>query len=170
MKIIFGLFVCLLFGFSVFGQTEKEETGTETGVEEINFARDDGSGKAGETVENFVTTDVPAYFLIQLDSAKSANVKMNLVAVKANGLKPGTILVAVAYKTSGKQTRVAFNASPGDAAWSAGAYRVDVFVDGKLAKSREFKIEKSPAEKAAEKPAPPQTVPKSKTPNRRRKN
>lgn len=134
--------VCLFSGIGALAQTESNQS-EEVAVEEITLARDDGKGKPGETTESFVTTDVPIHCIIQLNSSKSTAVKMNLVAVKANGLKSGESVVVVNYKTNGNQNRVRFNASPDDGVWGAGKYRVDILLNGKLNKSVEFEIQKS---------------------------
>lgn len=132
--------VCLFSSVGVLAQTETDQP-EEVTVEEITLARDD-DGKAGETTDGFVTTDVPIHCIIQLNSTKSTAVKMNLVAVKANGHKAGESVVTVNYKTNGNQNRVRFQASP-DGVWGAGKYRVDILLNGKLAKSLEFEVQKS---------------------------
>lgn len=163
MKIFLAVFLCLFFGFNVFSQDESNENKEEIGVEEISLARDDGSGEAGETTNVFMTTDVPIHCFVQLVSTKSVVVKMNFVAVKAEGLKSETKIVTVVYKTNGKGNQVNFNASPATI-WSAGAYRVDILIDGKFAKSLEFEIKKSPKAILKEKQLPPkiQPLPKAK--------
>ena len=119
-------------------------------IEEITMARDDGNGKAGETTDQFLTTDNPIYCIVQLDSLKSTTVKMFLVAVKADGLKPETKSISVSYTTNGKQNRVNFNASP-DGVWAAGDYRIDLFIDGEFARSHSFEIKNSPKETGTQK-------------------
>jgi hypothetical protein len=143
------LLVCLFSGTAVFAQSE-EQTPTEIGVEEITLARDDGEGSPGEIVSVFSPNDVPIHCLIQLNSTKATAVKMNLIAVKANGLKPGTNVVTVNYKTNGNQNGVRFRASP-DGVWAVGKYRVDIMLDGKTSKSLEFEVQKS----AQPSPPPP---------------
>lgn len=167
MKIFLAVFLCLFFGFNVFGQTDAKENNEPIGVGEISLARDDGHGKAGESVDDFITTDVPIHCFIALKSTKAAVVKMNLVAAKADGLRPETKVVTVSYKTSGKQNGVNFDAAP-ETIWAAGKYRVDIFLDGKLEKSREFEIKKSPKEIGKEKPTP-EIKPKPKTKQKSRK-
>ena len=115
-----------------------------------------------------MTTDVPIHCFVQLSSAKSVLVKMNFVAVKAVGLKSETKVVTVSYKTNGKQNAVTFNASP-ETIWAAGAYRADVLVDGKLAKSLEFEIKKSPKEISKEKQPQPKTKSQPKAKQKSRK-
>ena len=158
MKIFLAVFLCLFFGFNVFGQADSDENKTEVGVEEISLARDDGHGKAGEAARSFATIDVPIHCFVGLNSTKAATVKMNLVAVKADGLRPESKVVSVVYKTNGRQDSVNFDASP-EKNWAAGKYRVDILIDGKLAKSLEFEIKKSMKEIVGEKLTPP-TKPK----------
>ncbi|CAN5186014.1 hypothetical protein BH20ACI1_BH20ACI1_23910 [soil metagenome] len=143
MKIILALTVCLLFFTNLFAQSNQNDS--EVGVEEISLARGDGNGEAGEITDKFYTTDVPIYCIIQLNSHKSANVKMNIVAVKADGYKPETKIIAVSYTTKENHNRVTFNASP-EKFWSSGTYRVDILINGKIAESLSFEIEKQSAE------------------------
>ncbi len=168
MKIFLAVFVCVFFAFNVFAQSDSNENKEEIGVEEISLARDDGSGKAGEATNVFITTDVPIHFFVQLASVKSVLVKMNFVAVKAGGLKPETKVVTVNYKTNGKQNVVNFNASP-ETVGTAGAYRVDILIDGKLAKGLEFEIRKPPKEISKEKQPLPKRKPQPKAKQKSRK-
>lgn len=144
MKIVGALFVCLLLSFAAFAQTSEIKNKTEIGVEEITLSRDDGSGEIGDEAESFLTTDVPIHCSILLNSMESATVKMNLVAVKAAGLKPESKIITVSYKTNGKQNRVNFTVSP-EKFWTEGKYRVDIFIDGKISESKEFEITKPAA-------------------------
>jgi len=161
MKIVLAVFLCLFFSFNAFAQTESNGNVAESAVEEISLARDDGSGKAGEETDKFITTDRPIHCMIQLNSGKPATIKMNLIAVKAIGLKPETKVVTVSYITKENQNLVNFTGSP-DVAWAAGTYRVDIFINGKLAGSQTFEIEKSPKQTDKEK----STVPKSFVPRK----
>ncbi|MEP6923930.1 MAG: hypothetical protein ABI954_05675 [Pyrinomonadaceae bacterium] len=156
MKIIFGLLLGALMCVGIYGQAEQA---AEIRVEDISLARDNGSGKPGEVVDNFVITDVPLHCLIQLSSTAAVTVKMNLVAVKADGHKAGTNVVVISYTTTGSQDRVSFNASP-DGLWSAGKYRIDVLLSGKLAKSLEFEINKATQETNKENKSPTRPIPR----------
>lgn len=142
MKIIGAIFVCLLMCFTAFGQTTESEKNEEISVEEITLFRDDGSGGMGNEAESFLTTDVPIHCSILLNSSESANIKMNVVAIKAAGLKAETKVVTVNYKTGGKYDRVNFNASPADL-WAEGNYRIDIFINGKFSAKKEFEITKA---------------------------
>jgi hypothetical protein len=145
---VFAVLFLLTPAFSALAQD-----GT-VGVREIRLARDDGSGKAGEEAASFAAGDVPIYCIVQLDSVTPSVVKMKFVAVKVAGVKPETELFSAAYKTNGKQSRVNFTGSPEGGKWTAGNYRIDIFVDGKAAGSKDLEVQKSPDEKPAPKPAP----------------
>lgn len=140
MKYIFLLAFFLLSNASIFAQIKETKTINEVGVEEIFLAKDDGSGNAGDKAENFSPTDIPIYCVVQLDSMKSATVKMNLVAVKVKGVKPETKVITISYKTNGEQSRVSFKGAPAGK-WIAGNYRFDIFVDGKPAGEKSFEIQ-----------------------------
>ena len=175
MNLLFTFLCCLLLSAGVAAQTEMPVSADLTkkvGVEEIYLAKDDGEGGAGEAVESFLTTDVPIYCVVLLDSTKAATVKMNFVAVSVKGVKPETKVLSVSYQTNGKQNRVNFTGRP-DGAWIAGSYRIDIFVDDNLAGNRSFEIKKSPSAlpkplPAVERLVPPKPAPK--TPRRPRRN
>lgn len=146
MKIILISILCLLFAFSAFAQEDEKIVQPETvAVEQVYLAKDNGEGKAGDVVESFLTTDVPIHCIVELNSTKPTVVKMNLVAVKVSGVKPETRVITVSYTTNGRQNRVNFKGKP-DGAWTVGTYRVDIFIDGKLATGQSFEIKKSPSE------------------------
>ena len=156
MKFIFSIALCLFLGWNAGGQTTAAVQTVPAAIKEISLARSDGKGGIGETSEKFTTTDAPIYFVIQLDSFEPVTVKMNLIAVKAEGLRPETKSVNVSYTTDGKQSQVNFNASP-SGVWAAGNYRADFYLDGKLVESRSFEIEKSPNAAEPKKPLPVKT-------------
>ena len=168
MRIILIISFCLIFGFSICAQTPANAGSSDVMVEELVLARDD-NGKPGEITEKFTTTDTPIHCFVQLSSIKPVTVKMILVAVKAVGLKPETKSVSVSYTTNGKQNQVNFDASP-ESVWAAGSYRVDIFIDGKPAKSQAFEIVKSAADVAAEQSVAPKNFVPRKTPKKPRKN
>lgn len=169
MKIVLTLLCCLFFGFNAFGQIQEIQ---EVAVETISLARDDGNGKAGEETDVFGTKDVPIYCLVQLNSLKPVIVKMNLVAVKVQGVKAETKVISVSYKTNGNQNRVKFTGKP-DRVWTAGMYRIDIFINDKASGSKDFEIQKSPQEiekEKQEKQTPPKTTQKPKMTKRLKKN
>ncbi len=143
MKKIVFLILFAVLSLNIFGQTEESQTmPKDVGVEEVYLAKDNGSGEAGEQLENFQINDIPIYCVIKLDSVKPAVVKMSFIAVSVKGVKAETNVITVSYKTNGNQDRVNFSGKP-DKFWTAGNYRVDIFIDNKLAQSKTFEIEKS---------------------------
>lgn len=145
MKAFLILSFCMFFSLAAFGQPPGAPKGkTLVGIESIVLMRDDGDGNADEETAIFGQQDVPIHCQINLDSFTPAIVKMNLVATDVKGLKAESKIVTVSYKTNGEQNIVNFKGSPSDV-WLAGKYRVDIFVNDKLAGNKEFEIEKSTA-------------------------
>jgi hypothetical protein len=140
----------------------------DAAVKDVYLAKDDGSGKAGEPVTSFVTTDIPIYCVVLLESNRTASVKMNFVAVSVPGVKAETKVVSTSYTTQEGQDRVNFTGRPAKL-WTTGKYRLDIFLDGKFVKNLSFEIQKpQSATGSAELIAP--KPPKSKTPSRLRIN
>lgn len=106
------------------------------------LAKDDGKGKAGEQVGEFLTTDIPIHCVVLLDSMAKVTVKMNFVAVNVSGVKAETKVVTASYTTKAGQNRVFFTGRP-DGRWTPGKYRVDLFIDGKAATNLAFEIKAS---------------------------
>lgn len=141
--------------------TAQTETPTPA-IEEVYLARDDGNGKAGKPVAEFVTTDIPIHCVILLDSLTKVTVKMNFVAVTVAGVKAETKVVTASYTTKDGQNRVYFTGRP-DGRWTPGKYRVDLFVDGKAATNLAFEI-KASAVNAGNSFRPPTGSPPAKKP------
>ncbi|MEZ5428930.1 MAG: hypothetical protein R2747_21975 [Pyrinomonadaceae bacterium] len=139
MKIIFTLFLCAFFSFNLFGQTEQNQPASPPDVAELSLARDDGNGDFGEETKMFSPNDIPIHCSVLFDRPGAVAVKMEVVAVKAEGLKPDSKIVKVSFKTGDEDNRVNFKASPAKV-WHVGRYRVDIFLDGKLAQSADFEV------------------------------
>lgn len=114
------------------------------GVEEIYLAKDDGTGQAGEPVKSFETTDPRIYCIVQLTSDAAATVKMHFVAVSVPGVKADTRVVTTSYTTKDGEDRVNFYGKA-KTKWTAGKYRVEIFVDDKMVKDLAFDITGPPA-------------------------
>ncbi len=136
VKIFYSILISLFVAAGAYAQGDVP---TSPAIEEIYLARDNGEGKAGEQVTEFRTTDVPIYCVVLLDSQAKAVVKMNFVAVKVAGVRPETKVVTASYITKDGQNRVNFTGRP-DGKWTPGTYRVDLFIDGKIATNVEFEI------------------------------
>jgi len=146
VKFILILTLCLIFTFAAAAQEDDKTPQTETvAIEQIFLAKDNGEGKAGDEAESFLTTDIPIYCVVQLNSSKPTTVKMNLVAVSVQGVKAESKVITTSYKTNGRQNRVNFTGRP-DGIWTVGKYRIDIYLDDKLATGKTFEIIKSPSE------------------------
>jgi hypothetical protein len=154
---------CLFFAAAIPAQTaEPPENGVApaSGIEEAYLAKDDGDGKAGDPATSFFTTDIPIYCVVMLTTSGSTTVKMNFVAVNVTGVKPETKVVTTVYKTKARENRVNFTGRPYDN-WSAGKYRVEIFLDEKKVKEMAFDIK--PASGSIDGAAAFQHKPKPKT-------
>jgi hypothetical protein len=168
MKIL--LIVSIMLAVPLFIAAQTPNPAAETvNVQELYLAKDDGTGNAGEAVSVFVTTDIPIYCVVQLDSSKPATVKMNLVAAKVPGVKADTKVVTTTYTTKDGQNRVNFSGKPAGK-WVAGTYRVDIFIDGKPAKALDFQIKDPSVKLATAELFQPAATDKPKPAPRRKKN
>ena len=139
MKLVFLIISLIILALSGYAQTVQNPA--DVAVTDVYLAKDDGSGKAGEPATSFVTTDIPIYCVVMLDSAKTATVKMNFVAVSVLGVKAETKVVSTSYTTKDGQDRVNFTGRPAKL-WVTGKYRLDIFLDGKFVKDLQFDIQK----------------------------
>ena len=131
------LAVLLFCGFAAFAQDASPPV--KTAIEDVYLAKDDGSGKAGEQVTEFATSDIPIHCVVLLEAPAVRTVKMNFVAVSVAGVKAETKVVSATYTTNDRQNRVNFTGRP-DGKWTPGRYRVDIFLDGKPQRQLEFSI------------------------------
>lgn len=169
MKAVLILSFCLFFSLTIFGQPPAPKAKAVVSIENILLMRDDGDGNADEETAVFKQTDVPIHCRIFLDSFIPTTVKMNLIATDVKGLKAESELFTVSYKTNGEQNIVTFRGSP-DNIWPAGKYRIDVFVDEKLAGNKEFEIQQTePVPASRTNFVSPKSKPKT-APRRPRKN
>lgn len=135
-KFLFLIAVALLFSLASFAQPPAPAIG------EIYLARDDGTGKAGEAASGFLTTDVPLYCVVLLNSTGPVTVRMNLVAVSVPGVKAETKVVSTVFTTRQDQNRVNFSGRP-DGRWAAGKYRADIYINNEFADKLNFEIRKA---------------------------
>ena len=141
-RVIFALAFLVLFVWPVSAQTGAGPVGND--VEDVYLAKDDGTGQAGEAVTEFRTTAVPIFCVVLLDTTAAVTVKMNFVAVNVAGVKADTKVVSTSFTTKDGQNRVNFTGRPYDK-WTPGRYRVDIFLDGRIARNVEFDIKSASA-------------------------
>lgn len=139
---ILGVLLLLAIGLAA-QQSSVQPAAVDTSVvEDLYLARDDGEGKAGEVTNIFSPGDIPIHCIVMLKEASPATVKMNFVAVKVNGVKPESRVVSASYSTVQGQNQVYFTGRP-HGKWTAGSYRIDIFVNEKLEKSLAFNVKGS---------------------------
>lgn len=155
VKFVLTIMFCL---FIVAGARAQGDVPPAPVVEEAYLAKDDGKGKAGDQASEFSTTDIPIYCVVLLDTQKTVTVKMNFVAVNVAGVKAETKVVTASYTTKDGQNRVNFTGRPEDK-WTPGKYRVDIFLDGKAAKTVEFEIKGADAKVTGNNLVPVNTKP-----------
>ena len=100
----------------------------------------DSNGQPGDTVQSFSPTDNPMHFVIKLSEAsKGTKVKVVLKAVDVDSGDKDTTVGSLDYETKSLENRV--NAQfelPRD--WPTGQWRLEVFVNGALDKTRDFRV------------------------------
>src|SRR5690606_3208133 len=136
-KILAVLVILIAAALSASAQTFTATAAT--GIENAFLAKANDDGKAGEPAGVFATDDVPIFCVVRLDSLQAVTVKLVLVAVKVPGVKAGSNVISISYKTNGMQDRVDFEGRP-DGRWVAGSYRADIYLDNKKAKAIDFDI------------------------------
>lgn len=157
MKFPLTIIILTLAALASYAQAPAEAL-PDSVIDDVYLARDDGNGKAGDVVETFSTRDIPIYCIVSLTRSSPINVKMNLLAVKVNGVKPETKVVTAGYTTKQGQDRVYFTGRP-DRVWVAGTYRIDVFVEGKRERSLMFEMKGDAAPVGASKFVPSKPAP-----------
>ena len=145
MKIFILLIFIAAAAMPLAAQLPSPPAGSRIGS--VHLARDDGKGKPGEEVSSFTVTDIPIHCVVSFDEPKAASVKMIFVAVDVPGVRRDSKVVTTTYTKKASETSVNFTGRPFDR-WHAGKYRVDIYIDGKLAADLAFDI-RSPAVPAA---------------------
>lgn len=136
-SLVLCLFLVLAFGS--WASAQPADNGFSSQISEAYLAKDNGKGKAGDPVNSFITTDVPIYCVVMLNTSETVTVKMDLVAVSVAGVKPQSKVVSTSYTTKPNQNRVNFSGKP-EGTWAAGRYRADIFVNNTLAGKLDFDI------------------------------
>ncbi len=158
MKLLFLTFAILAFCTGILAQTDNPPVK----VDEFYLAKDDGTGNAGDIVESFKTTDVPIHCIVSLDSMQETKVKLVFVAVNVKGVKPEKQVITTNFTTNGEQNQVNFTGRPGNRTWNAGDYRIDIYINDKLATSKSFVISADTTVPTAATEFAPKTKPRMK--------
>ena len=129
----------LLIAFGLACSFSVGKTGVVT-VESATLAKDNG-GKPGDTVTGFTPLDKVQYFVVNLNEGKAGTrVKGVFTVVDADGetdQKMGETEVVTADED---QTKANFHISL-PSGFSAGEYKADFFLNDKLAKTVNYKVQ-----------------------------
>ena len=153
-----GLVVFFSIAFLAVAAHGQVNSTIKQSVAGIYLAKDDGKGNAGESVDRFEVGDIPIYCVVQLEQSVKTTVKMVFVAAKVPGVKPEWPVVTTLYFLKEGENRVTFFGAP-EKKWSVGKYRVDIYLDGKIARDLAFDIGDADAAIKAAKAAPKQQAP-----------
>ena len=127
----FGI-ICLI----LLGACGNSSSGVK--IDSVTLARDDGSGKPGETVTSFRPSDRTFYVLVKLDRLETGlKVKVSWVAVAAAG-STNQVLAEREFSALTANTIRGDITLPND--WPTGKYRVDIYVNDSLQKSVDFTV------------------------------
>ena len=109
-------------------------------VDSLDLARDN-NGSAGEHVSSFHPTDNPMHFVVGLSEFESGTkVKVVLMGVEVATGEKNVKVGEIERETGTLENQMdATMTLPRN--WPTGTYRVDVYVNGSLEKSREFEVE-----------------------------
>jgi hypothetical protein len=109
-------------------------------VDSLDLARDN-NGSAGEHVSSFKPTDNPMHFVVGLSEFESGTkVRVVLMAVDVATGEKNVKVGEIERETGTLENQMdATMTLPRN--WPTGTYRVDVYVEGSLDKSREFEVE-----------------------------
>ena len=160
LKAVLPVAVCLVWYSSGFAQSGKT---LPIVVDNLFLAKDDGTGKPGEPAQWFYSTDVPIYVVVMIEPPKATAITMRFVAVDVPGLKSESKILSTNYNLKEGNNTVWFNGHPFGSYWIGGRYRVDIYIDGALAKSQEFEVRKVTGAEKTTTFAPQRSRPKKTT-------
>ena len=107
-------------------------------ISSITFARDDGSGNAGDTVTDFKPSDHVLHATVTLDHIETGlKVKLTWVAVEAGG-ETNTEIASYEFSALAGNVINGQASLPND--WPTGKYRLDVYLNDKLTQSANFNV------------------------------
>jgi hypothetical protein len=122
--------------------SNSSSSGSTSGVhvESIKLARDE-NGSAGEEVSVFHPKDNPMHAVVRLTEFESGTkVRVVLMAVSVATGEKNTKVAEIEKETGSLQNELDTTFTlPRD--WPTGSYRVDVYVNGSLDKSRTYEVE-----------------------------
>jgi hypothetical protein len=108
-------------------------------VQSVSLARDNGSGKAGETVTEFNSNEKVQHVSVNLnDVPPGTKVQAVWMAVDAGGIKNQRVF-GKEMKTEANTKTANFDLSLGRT-FPPGDYKIEIFINEKLAKTLNYKV------------------------------
>ncbi len=129
----------LLISFGLACSFSAGKTGVVS-IESAALAKDSG-GKPGDTVTNFTPADKIQYFVVTLNEGKTGTrVKGVFTVVNADGVTDQKMAETEVVTADGDQTKASFHISlPSE--FPVGEYKADFFLNDKLAKTINYKVQ-----------------------------
>jgi hypothetical protein len=109
-------------------------------ITSVHMARDSGSGEPGDEVDSFSPSDRTVFCVVELNEAQAGStVKFIWTAVDAGELKDH-VLKELEYTTKADEKKVHAHLTL-QQDWPAGAWKVDVYLNGQFARSIAYAVE-----------------------------
>jgi hypothetical protein len=112
-------------------------------VSKIEFAHNFQDNRAVDVTDTFKSTDPNLYAIIHLNTTKGTP-NVSVVWTVVNGAdaakRPVTGLEFGQAQEAATDTLLSASVTRGTSPWPVGQYKIDVFLDGKLAKSAQFTV------------------------------
>ena len=138
-----NLTTILVIGLLIFVGLACSFSAGKTGVVNVESAMlaKDNSGKPGDAVTNFTPSDKVQYFVVTLNEGKTGTrVKGVFTAVNADGVTEQKMAETEVITADDNQTKANFHISlPSE--FPAGEYKADFFLNDKLAKTINYKVQ-----------------------------
>lgn len=128
---VLGALAGMLVGFSLHAQAAPR-------LDDI-VVSDEKEGEAQTTFE--VDTKKIWVYGELAEVPAGAKVRSDWIAVKVKGAPPDYKIDSAEVTVDGKMNQFTFSLSKPNAGWPVGEYRVDLFINGKLANKARFKVE-----------------------------
>jgi hypothetical protein len=113
---------------------------TEVFITDIELARDDGAGRAGQTVKAFRTKDNPIHCLVTLSrAAEGTRVRFIWTALDAGGKRDEVLATTEVVTKAGETVADGQLSLPRE--WPTGRYRVRAIANNRSSKTLDFQIE-----------------------------